>query len=106
MWGRWLAGRLTQRLSKAKLTVMTFVQRFFSAVLPHSWATAMQAESRSWMVRCTCGYERSVWELGGIRWKAKGSPRRLMRCPQCGENSWHTVYRPALDEGESAPTGL
>ncbi len=26
------------------------------------------------MARCeTCGDERSIWELGGIRWKAAGS---------------------------------
>jgi hypothetical protein len=51
----------------------------------------MERESRSWIARCPCGHARSVWELGGIRWKAKGTPRRLMRCPACGNSSWHLI---------------
>ena len=71
----------------------TFVQRFLTRVLPRAWADDMQSESRSWIVRCACGLERSVWEIGGIRWKAKGNPRRLMNCPNCGQRTWHTVCR-------------
>lgn len=72
---------------------MSFIQRFLTAVLPKAWAEDMRAESLSWMMRCTCGFERSIWESGGIRWKAKGSPRRLWRCPQCEQRTWHTVYQ-------------
>jgi hypothetical protein len=72
---------------------MTFIQRFFTAVLPRSWAEDMRAESLSWMLRCTCGFERSIWDAGGIRWKAKGRPRRLLVCPQCGQRTWHTIDR-------------
>ena len=53
----------------------------------------MQTESRSWMIRCTCGHEKSVWDSGGIRWKARGTPRRFRRCPNCGQTTWHVVYR-------------
>jgi hypothetical protein len=74
---------------------MSFIQRLLTAILPRSWAEDMQAESRSWMVQCACGFERSIWEAGGIRWKAIGRPRRLIKCPQCGERTWHTVYRRA-----------
>ena len=57
-------------------------------------AARMQAESRDWLIRCTyCGYERSVWDSGGVRYKAVGTARRLLRCPQCGRLSWHLVYR-------------
>jgi len=72
---------------------MSFIQQFFTRILPRSWAEDMRAESLNWMIQCTCGFERSVWETGGIRWKAKGSPRRLMSCPQCGQQTWHKVYR-------------
>ncbi len=72
---------------------MSFSQRLFTAILPRRWAESMEAESRSWMVRCPCGCERSVWELGGIRWKASGQPRRYMRCPKCGQLAWHSVTR-------------
>jgi ribosomal protein S27E len=38
-------------------------------------AAEMEAESRTWMVRCRkCGNERSVWEMGGLRYKARGRP--------------------------------
>ena len=77
---------------------MSFTQKFFMAVLPRSWAEDMQAESQQWMLRCTCGNERSMWEAGGIRWKAAGSPRRLMRCPQCGQRTWHTLNRKSASQ--------
>lgn len=73
---------------------MSFIQRFLMAVFPPAWAKDMHAESQKWKLACACGCERSVWELGGVRWKAKGNPRRWMVCPQCGQGSWHKViYR-------------
>jgi len=73
---------------------MTSIQQFLMKILPSAWAKDMQAESQSWMVRCpNCSFERSVWDLGGIRWKAAGNPRRLMDCAQCGQRGWHTIYR-------------
>ena len=72
---------------------MSLIQRLVTALGPRSWAADMEAESRAWMLRGRCGHERSMWDAGGIRWKAAGSPRRLMRCPDCREWSWHTVYR-------------
>ena len=59
------------------------------------WATAaMEAESREWLVRCpACGHERSVWDLGGVRYKARGTKRILRRCPACQQLGWHLVYR-------------
>ncbi len=69
-------------------------QRLITQVAPRSWAASMEAESRAWMVRCrSCGFERSIWELGGIRWKAKGSKWTWGRCPHCGKRGWHKVYR-------------
>lgn len=57
--------------------------------------TAMEAESREWLVRCpACGAEPSVWELGGIRYKARGTKKQFRRCPACRQFGWHTVYRP------------
>jgi len=72
---------------------MSWIQRFFVAVFPASWARSMEADSRRWMIRCRCGFERSVWDIGGIRWKARGNSRNYMRCVSCGERSWHTMYR-------------
>lgn len=72
---------------------MTFIQQFLTAILPKTWAEDLRAESLTWFMRCTCGFERSIWEIGGIRWKASGSPQRRMTCPQCGQRTWHTVYQ-------------
>jgi hypothetical protein len=74
---------------------MSLIQKFFMAVFPASWARSMEADSREWMIRCRCGFERSIWEIGGIRWKARGTSRNYMRCPKCGRRSWHTTYRKA-----------
>lgn len=72
---------------------MSWIQRIFMAVLPRRLAESMEADSRSWKVRCSCGFERSVWEVGGIRWKATGTARQYLSCPRCGQRSWHTVTR-------------
>jgi hypothetical protein len=70
------------------------IQKFLQAVLPEKLANDMEAESRSWMVQCpNCKYKKSVWELGGIRWKAAGNPRKYLRCKNCGEKTWHQTYR-------------
>jgi hypothetical protein len=74
---------------------MTFIQRFFTSVLPAAWARDLESESRSWLARCPCGEVRSIWDLGGIRWKARGNPMRLMRCPRCGEFRTHRISRAA-----------
>ena len=72
---------------------MTYIQQFLTAVLPKEWAEDMRAESLTWIMRCSCGFERSIWESGGIRWKASGSPQRLSVCPGCGQLTKHTMYR-------------
>ncbi len=72
---------------------MSGMQRFLKRLLPRRWAEDMEAQSRRWMMRCNeCGHERSVWDAGGVRWKAAGSPTKLTPCPQCGRNTWHQVY--------------
>jgi hypothetical protein len=81
---------------------MTFTQRLLTAVLPRSWAEDMRAESLRWMIRCECGFERSVWEVGGVRWKAKGNPRYLASCPQCGQKSWHTVFKKSGNQNDGS----
>ena len=70
---------------------MSSIQKFLMAVLPRAWAEDMKNESEHWILRCTCGHQRTTWEVGGIRWKAKGSPKRLLSCPKCGQNTWHSL---------------
>ena len=72
---------------------MSFIQRLISALVPSSTGRRIEAESRTWMLRCPAGRERSVWEAGGIRAGAVGKKKTLVRCPQCGKLRWHTLYR-------------
>ncbi len=72
---------------------MSAIQRFLFAILPETWATAIERESRTWMAQCPCGFTRSIWEHGGIRWKATRHARRLLVCPGCGQARVHTVDR-------------
>jgi len=74
---------------------MGAIQKLLTKLLSPKAAADMEAESRSWMAQCpSCGFERSVWEMGGVRWKAAGNPRWYRRCPECGKAGWHKVYRP------------
>ena len=81
---------------------MSGIQKFFLAIFPRSWAASMEADSRAWKLICEkFGHQQSFWEIGGIRWKAKGNQRNHRRCAACGELSWQRAeYRP--DGGEIA----
>ena len=73
---------------------MNFLQELLMAIVPRRWADEMEAESRSWVLHCNvCGLERSVWEVGGVRWKAAGRSSRRMHCPRCGQTTWQTLCR-------------
>jgi hypothetical protein len=67
-------------------------QRLFQRLLPW-WAEGMEKESREWVSHCACGTTFSVWDAGGIRFKAKGEPKQKMRCPACGVAEMRTVTR-------------
>ncbi|MFZ4507172.1 MAG: hypothetical protein ACOYON_05680 [Fimbriimonas sp.] len=70
---------------------MSILQKFFLKILPKAIGEDMRRDSMRWIVKCQCGFGRSIWEMGGIRWKASGSPKTLLKCPECGERSWHSV---------------
>jgi hypothetical protein len=71
-------------------------QKLFTGLASPSTAAKMEAESRSWMVRCPrCGFEQSVWETGGVKYKAAGTSYWFRRCPNCHKLAWQKVYRPA-----------
>lgn len=72
---------------------MSWVQKVFQTILPRSWAESMEAESRAWKMCCPCGHAMSVWDAGGIRWKAAGKPTRLLRCSHCGQVTWHQITK-------------
>ena len=58
-------------------------------------AARFEEESRKWMIHCPkCEQEVSVWDAGGIRYKASGTVHRWGKCPNCGEKSMLRIYRP------------
>ncbi len=62
-------------------------------MLPPSSAADMEAESRNWLVRCgRCGHERSVWDMGRVRYRAHYTTYTLRRCEQCGKRTPHRVH--------------
>lgn len=72
---------------------MGLLQQMIVTLVPTRWAEQMEAESRSWMAQCVrCNREQSIWELGGIRWKASGEPVRWLHCPACGTTR-HRIYK-------------
>jgi RNase P subunit RPR2 len=65
---------------------MSWAQRLILHYLPAAWTAEIQRESESWRIRCLhCHHSRSVWEAGGIRWKARSVGKRtLVHCSHCG----------------------
>ena len=73
---------------------MSSIQKFVVAVLPKKWAASIEAASRTWTARCcSCSFERSFWDAGGIRWKGAGKEKVYLSCPKCGQAHWHTIYK-------------
>jgi hypothetical protein len=72
---------------------MGLLQKLITSIVPKTWAKAIEADSREWMIQCPCGEEISIWDAGGIRYKAAGEPRQLRRCAKCGQRTWHRIYR-------------
>lgn len=72
---------------------MTLPQQLLYRLLPSRWAESAEEESREWMITCSCGHQRSVWDAGGIRWKAAGNPKRYGTCSVCGTTGWMTIIR-------------
>ena len=65
------------------------------AILPVRWGEAAIASSKAWRVAFAgCPHESTIWDIGGLRWKARGAFTTLARCPTCGKVSKARVSRP------------
>ena len=64
----------------------------------------IETESRRWFMRCAhCGFEISVWEYGGMRYRALGTVYRLARCRNCNRIGMFKVYQKR--DGSDEPVG-
>ena len=71
------------------------IQGLFTKLVSPAGAVRLEAESRTWIVRCPkCGYERSAWDAGNVIYKSAGTRYWFMRCPKCDKSSWNKVYWP------------
>lgn len=66
-----------------KLSKTQKIAKFFSSKEKFA---AMEEESKKWEFVCSsCTAKSNIWEIGGIRYKAKGEPRISVKCPKCGK---------------------
>lgn len=68
------------------MTSPSLVQRIVRALAPAATFAQIEAQSRRWHLVCPrCGWKRSYWAAGGLRFKAasRGKPTPG-RCPGCG----------------------
>ncbi len=75
---------------------LSFAQRVVLRLMPGR-ADEIERQSREWFVVCpNCGLERTYWDIGGVRYKARSRGKRIgLRCPSCGERGMHAVeHRP------------
>ncbi|PLW94860.1 MAG: hypothetical protein C0592_01585 [Marinilabiliales bacterium] len=61
------------------------------------WAEA-EAESKLWVFNCECGHEFSIWDVGGMRYKARGNPVKVVRCPKCGVKKGRKLRKKEMSE--------
>ncbi|MDX2359733.1 MAG: hypothetical protein QNK23_02925 [Crocinitomicaceae bacterium] len=61
------------------------IQRLVGFFSSKSKKEAIKQESMLWGFTCeNCKKRSSIWEIGGVRYKAKGNPRTMIKCPECG----------------------
>jgi DNA-directed RNA polymerase subunit RPC12/RpoP len=69
---------------------MNRLQRVFTWLL----GPGVERESRAWAYECAhCGHRESVWDMGGIRYKARGEKSFIGRCPACGQKGKRWLRR-------------
>jgi len=70
------------------------LRNLFLRFLSPARRAAMEAESRAWKATCpNCGRKTSIWDLGGIRYKAVGKPLTGLRCAGCGKFRMHRIAK-------------
>ncbi len=73
------------------LSLAQKIAKFFSS---KSLFEKMEADSKTWLFDCgDCGKTSNIWEIGGIRYKAKGKPLTGIWCPQCKKFGMRKIYK-------------
>lgn len=75
-------------------TKRSLLQRLILTFVSERTARDMEAHSRAWKLVCSaCGGSTSVWDAGGIRWKATRGSKTFtwIRCSACGQRTRHRL---------------
>lgn len=73
-----------------KLSFAQKIAKFFASA---SLFKKMMEDSKCYRFTCSCGKESSIWDIGGIRYKAVGKPLSGIKCPHCKKFSMHKIYK-------------
>ena len=74
------------------MSLRDFILRFMSPKL----RADVEADSRKWIATCPrCQRTNSMWDVGGMRFRAVGRPSTLVRCMHCGKTSFMRFEKPA-----------
>lgn len=71
---------------------MSIAQKIFKTFSSAETFEKAKTESLKWLFDCECGNTFSVWEIGGIRYKAAGNPSKLVQCPKCKKSKSRKIY--------------
>jgi hypothetical protein len=59
----------------------------------------IKQESKLWVFSCSsCNESSSIWEIGGVRDKAKGKPIMRLRCPKCDTVGMQKTHNRSAEE--------
>lgn len=65
------------------------------SLMPAGLRADAERDSRLWLTKCRrCGHVSTVWDLGGLRWRAMGKPWTGMRCIGCGKFAMQRISKP------------
>jgi hypothetical protein len=78
------------KIEKMKLSLMQKIIKFFSS---NAKFEEMMKESKQWKFKCSCGQVSSIWDIGGIRYKAGGDSTKAIRCPYCKKIGMQKLYK-------------
>lgn len=76
--------------------VLSLAQRLIRFFVSAATFQRMKEDSMRWVFVCaSCQKESSIWEIGGIRYKAFGESRTGIMCPGCRKFAMQKLkYKP------------
>lgn len=75
--------------------------KFLKFILPAKAFEAVKKGTKEWLIECPCGHKRDFWDVGGVRHKGVGEPRKWYYCPKCGKAKWHKIRKKTNEEKET-----